>query len=441
MTEGYARMVARLAYVWLWPILNMVGRRARYENVATMAYVGGAPTAPLNELVMLTDYIAPEARGVACPNQDVIYGAGMLALDRSPTVLQVPDFGGRFWVYQVVDARTDQFAALGAMHGTKPGFYLLAGRDWQGVVPARITGVFRADTSSGYVLPRVFVDDTDADHVAVQEVLRAITMYPLARFDGLMRSIDWTGLPTVAAPPPPKGEIDWVQPARFIDSLPTALADAPARPGETAIYAQVKAVLAACRESPTLRRAVEDEVAAADRELVAPLFAFSRWGERLLFGWSTVFGTASFGHDYFTRTAVARSNIFVNAASETRYYYQEHDASDARLDGERRYELAFGPGQTPPVRGFWSLSVYDEHHFFVPNRLGRYSVGSKSHDLAWESDGSLVIRLQSEAPSDIALTNWLPTPRGVRFCLMIRAYWPDMPSAGRWMPPPVTRVA
>jgi hypothetical protein len=56
---------------------------------------------------MLRDYIDPGERLVACPNQDVTYGFGLFALDQEPVVVQVPDFGDRFWVYQVVDQRTD----------------------------------------------------------------------------------------------------------------------------------------------------------------------------------------------------------------------------------------------------------------------------------------------------------------------------------------------
>ena len=100
---------------------------------------GGAPAAPLNRLSMITDYIAPDERLVACPNQDVVYGGGPLALDQSPVVIQVPDFGERFWVYQVVDARTDSFASLGKMYASQPGFYLFVGPDWRGNVPKGIT--------------------------------------------------------------------------------------------------------------------------------------------------------------------------------------------------------------------------------------------------------------------------------------------------------------
>lgn len=57
------------------------------------------PFAPLNRLAMLSDYVEPAQRWVACPNQDVVYGAAVLALDVSPVIVQVPDFGKRFWVY------------------------------------------------------------------------------------------------------------------------------------------------------------------------------------------------------------------------------------------------------------------------------------------------------------------------------------------------------
>src|SRR5215471_3336941 len=109
ITEEYARLVARDAYFWAWPLVNVYNRRLVYEKVPEIVLSGPVPAAPLNHLGMLTDYIVPEARIVACPNQDVVYGVGALALDMSPVVIQVPDFGNRFWVYQIVDLRTDSF--------------------------------------------------------------------------------------------------------------------------------------------------------------------------------------------------------------------------------------------------------------------------------------------------------------------------------------------
>jgi hypothetical protein len=36
-----------------------------------------------------------------------------------------------------------------------------------------------------------------------------------------------------------------------------------------------------------------------------------------------VINSAEFGTDYYTRTAVAKSNIFINRPRETRYFYQD----------------------------------------------------------------------------------------------------------------------
>jgi hypothetical protein len=144
---------------------------------------------------MLHDYVEPDQRWVACPNQDVVYGAAIAALDETPVVVQVPDFSGRFWVYQVVDLRTDGFAQIGAMYGTQPGFYLLAGPGWDGAVPPGIGGVFRARTGTAFVVPRVFMDDTAADREALQPLIGGIDLYPLAQFDGKMKQHDWRALP------------------------------------------------------------------------------------------------------------------------------------------------------------------------------------------------------------------------------------------------------
>jgi hypothetical protein len=166
---------------------------------------------------MLTDYISPEERIVACPNQDVAYGAGSLALDQSPVVIQVPDFGDRFWVYQIVDTRTDSFVQLGEMYATTPGFYLLVGPDWRGEVPKGITKVFRSSTNTGFVVPRVFKDDTPEDTRAVQPVLREILMYPLSEYDGTMKSRDWSALKVVPSQSGGAEETKWVVPEKFVD--------------------------------------------------------------------------------------------------------------------------------------------------------------------------------------------------------------------------------
>ena len=445
ITEAYARLVARDAYFWAWPMVNVYNRRLAFQQIPEPGRLGGVlPVAPLNRLSMLTDYIQPQERAVACPNQDVVYGGALIALDLSPVVIQVPDFGKRFWVYQVVDVRTDSFAELGKMYDTKPGFYLLAGPNWRARTPRGITKVFQSTTNSGYVVPRVFKDDTPEDTRAVQSVISNIDLYPLAEYDGKTKRHDWSGTPDIPQPGAADGkaETHWVFPEKFVDQLPAVLADAPAQPGEQARYAEALAVVAAAQKDPALKKAMTDEVTKADQDLVGPLLQFRNWGIPLPGNWTTQNTGAMFGIDYFTRTAVGKSNIFVNKPNETKYFYQDLDSMGGRLNGANRYTVTFAKGQLPPVRGFWSLTLYDEEHFFSPNGLNRYSIGTKNKAVKLGADGSLTIYVQAESPGANKETNWLPAPKDADFSLYVRAYWPGTAiTTGKWTPPAAVKRA
>ena len=126
-------------------------------------------------------------------------------------------------------------------------------------------------------------------------------------------------------------------------------------------------MLEAAKHDPKLKAAMIEAAVEADEQLVKPLFEFRNFGQQLPDHWSTIANGAAFGTDYLTRTAVAKSNIFVNAPIQTKYFYQDLDASGGRLNGANRYTVTFAKDQTPPVNGFWSLTLYNEHHFFAPN--------------------------------------------------------------------------
>jgi hypothetical protein len=235
--------------------------------------------------------------------------------------------------------------------------------------------------------------------------------------------------------------LQWVFPEKFFDELPAVLADAPPLPGEEARYAQMFALLEAIKNNPALKPVLVKTVAEADDELVKPLFQFRNYGQQLAHNWSTISNEAAFGVDYFTRTAAAKSNILVNSPSETKYFYQDLDEAGARLNGANRYTVTFAKDQTPLVNGFWSLTLYNEHHFFAPNDLKRYSLGTKNKTLKTNPDGSLTIYVQSEAPPEAEQTNWLPAPKGAEFSLYVRAYWPKTPVIdGSWTPPAVLKA-
>jgi hypothetical protein len=442
MPNEFLVTLGRIAYVWGWPMVNQINRRASFAQAPAPGRLGGVlPIAPTGYVGMLTDYIAPDQHFVTCPNQDTVYGAGFMALDRQPVIVQVPDFGGRFFTYQIVDHRTDSFASIGKQYGTKPGHYLLVGPNWSGTVPAGINATFRSPTDLGAIFPRVFQDDTPEDKVAIQRVLNDVMVYPLTEFTGQMKSRDWSKSPSFPAPAGAgSGETKWVIPQNFFDQLPEVLESVPPLPGEEALYGLFKSMLDAAAKDPRIKADLTQIAVAAEEELIRPLFQFHNNGRPVGNGWTSPPNGARWGTDYLSRAASAKSNMYDNAPEETRYIYTDFDKDGLRLTGASRYAVTFAAGQIPPVNGFWSLTVYNKEHLFEPNSLNRFSLGSKSKSMKPNGDGSLTLHFQNEAPGADKQSNWVPTPRD-EFSLYIRTYWPKAEVLdGRWQPPPVARA-
>ena len=151
MTTAYVQSAGRTAYLWGWPLVNMANRATAFSKAPEPGLLGGVVPVAFGRNAMLTGYVDPEETFVTCPNQDVVYGAGFFALDKEPIVFQVPDFGDRFWVYPLYDARTDEFSEIGKQYGTKPGFYMIVGPEWKGSTPVGITAVVRSSTALAFV--------------------------------------------------------------------------------------------------------------------------------------------------------------------------------------------------------------------------------------------------------------------------------------------------
>ena len=442
LPDDYVRDIGRIAYLWAWPLVNLHNRSLVFSKVPENGLGDGVlPVAPLNRLTMLTDYIKPEERAVATPNQDVTYGFGIFQLEHGPVVFQVPDFGDRFWVYQLGDQRTDTLGGAGKMYGTKPGFYMVVGPDWSGQTPPGIAGVFHSPTNLAYIIPRAFMDDTAEDRKAIQPLVSLILAYPLSEFDGKMKCKDWSKIPTLADPAGGKqgagGETQWVKPEAFFAELPAVLKEVPPQRGEEALYALVQSVLDAAAKNPKVAEGLKQAAIDTDASLLKQLHSYYYAGVPIGNDWIAPQNGAEFGTDYFSRTAAAKANIFVNPRRESAYFGQEYDSKKKRLNGSHVYTLTFPKGQLPPVNGFWSLTLYDQNHFFAPNAINRFSLGTKNKDLKLGEDGSLTIHVQHDRPSDDHVSNWLPAPKE-DFELFIRAYWPkEEILGGQWSPPPV----
>ena len=86
--------------------------------------------------------------------------------------------------------------------------------------------------------------------------------------------------------------------------------------------------------------------------------------------------------------------------------------------------MTFPKGKTPPVNGFWSITMYrvDNGWWFTPNPLNRFTISPRNHP-KYNPDGSLTLYFQNESPGSDKEANWLPAPKG-EFIPMLRMYWP-----------------
>ena len=161
-------------------------------------------------------------------------------------------------------------------------------------------------------------------------------------------------------------------------------------------------------------------------------------------GWAITTGLGVYGTDYLKRATVAAFGWPANLPEDAVYPYTLTDSTGATLNGANNYTMTFPKGQTPPVNGFWSITMYliDGGWWFVPNVLNRFTVSPRDNP-KFNADGSLTLYFQKDSPGKDKENNWLPAPPG-EFIPMLRMYWPKEKSPsinnGSWAPPAVTKA-
>jgi hypothetical protein len=166
---------------------------------------------------------------------------------------------------------------------------------------------------------------------------------------------------------------------------------------------------------------------------------------KLTNGWSVLAeGVGSYGVNYRLRALITAIGLGANLPQDAIYPVGAVDADGKPFDAANSYVLRFPAGQLPPTDGFWSLTMYDDQYFFVPNPLDRYTLSARN-PLAKNVDGSVDLYLQAESPGPAKEANWLPTPKNGKFIPMLRLYWPkETPPSildGTWKPPAIQKTA
>ena len=159
-------------------------------------------------------------------------------------------------------------------------------------------------------------------------------------------------------------------------------------------------------------------------------------------GWTYSTKLGVYGTQYLIRALVTAIGLGANRPQDAIYPTSVEDVNGTPYDGTNKYVMHFEKGQMPPVRAFWSLTMYDGNYFFVKNTLNRYTL-SQRNKFKRNMDGSVDLYIQNASPGKDKEANWLPAPAG-KFILMLRLYWPkETPPSiidASWKPPAVKMV-
>jgi hypothetical protein len=392
----------------------------------------------LNEFFIFDRLITSSDDWVVTPNEDTIYSRAFLDLRKEPIVLVIPPTTRQYWV-PISDMRHDFDAAPSwDTVGARGGAFALCAPGWRGVLPE---GVQRIDigTPIGWMLPR-FAVDGEADLPAAVALQKQVRLVPLSQW----------GAADVPRPTPDPADFprftraDLTNAKAYFTTLNALLRLAP-RTGN----AMDEAMTGWLREigmdpatrfdwdklSPQARRGLE-RAAADGQRIIAERMPRA---VPMVNNWQLARLDKRKSGDPVVAAAAAMLGLLWNPREVSTYDVAFMDGVGTPLDGSNRYVVRFSP--TPPVDAFWSMTMYSaETMIFVPNALGRYSVGDRTKGMVHGKDGSLTVYLQANEPTDpVERANWLPAPKG-RFYLVTRHYSPKSPViTGDWLPPPVTK--
>jgi hypothetical protein len=431
------------AYIYGIPLLDT---NRVYLTSTSVNVPNGKGGGPVNQFSHVRRLANPADKTVVAPNHDTLYSMAWLDLRREPMVLHMPVVRGRFVVFELLDPYTENFANIGST-GYPPGNYAVVPPGWHGRLPHGVKRI-QAPYTRVWVIGRTYIRNA-ADTPNVVRIQNKYSITPLGKWG------------THYTPPRPKhvdlhvtnftvpGTAKGSDPLRFFDVLGDQLKHFPPPARDRPLLQQLATVGIGAGKHPSsearvdasVRAGLRAAVAAGEQKVNADLATAFAMGAAKDNGWLEA-RIGRYGTDYATRALVDKIGLGAPVPSLAIYPFTVTDRNLQPLTGSTRYVAHFSAANLPfPVRAFWSLTMYDSHGFFVQNPAHVYLINNRS-TVQYNADGSLDLYIQPTAPSSsLQRRNWLPSPAGQPFRLIMRLYKPinidGILTGTSWQPPTV----
>jgi hypothetical protein len=416
-------VLAREAYVFAFPAL--AAYRTMYQSLAAPG--GALPFNAFRHTMRLAD---PTFRGVVRPNNDTFYSLAPVDLRTGGVILTVPAApNDRYRSAQVIDQFTHNIAIISDAF-PEARRYLVVGPHSTAQAPADVHAVIRAETGFVLILTRTAVNGP-SDSASAAAIQTGFILEALG--------------PSGDAADFPEYREDAATSADFVRYLNFVLGHSRIHESEqelvralTPIGVGTTTAPDALTWTPAVRSAIERGVSEAReriragtglRQLRGSWAMTDAWGDR-----------ERMQGKYLQRATAALYGLFGLDREEAAYFGTSVDGGGEHLrGGDRAYIMRFPPDSAPPVRAFWSVTVYDSTGYLIPNPIGRYSIGDRTAGLRRDADGGVTIYLQTNPPAAQNGVNWLPVPQG-SFSLNLRLYRPDPLRIDAYTPPAVQLI-
>jgi hypothetical protein len=448
LTVAEAKDIAREAYVYGFPmVVNYKTMYMYFVNEKSPEYKG-----PFNYLGCDARVFTPDDKAVVTPNSDTPYCMFWVDLRQEPVVISVPDMEPeRFYHFQLIDLYTHNFAYIGTLTtGNGAGKYLIAGPGWKGQTPKGINKVIHCETDFFFVVVRTqLFNPEDIDNV--KKIQDAYDLKGLSAYLGQEAP---PAAPKIDFPEWKEGEQFNAGAFTYIDFMMSLIS--PVKEEKELFDRFAKIGLSTDEKfeitnfSPEIAEALAEGVKEGFREMEA----FIEKESKDPLGSAKIFGTREFLKEsaqknynqpnfYIMRAVAANMGLYGNSGAEAIYPTYLVDSEGAPLNASgNNYTLTFKKGELPPVKSFWSLTMYDgKTQLFIHNPLDRYLLNSTMLDqFVKEEDGSMTFYIQKDSPGKDKEANWLPAPDGP-FYVVMRLYGPEKTALeGRWTPPKVKKA-
>jgi len=433
-----AHAIGIQAYVYLYPVVTMDLTRKQLTNVE---HVEGF-SAPMNSFANVPAFPTATMKAVVRPNFDTLYSSAWLDLSKEPMVLSAPDTGGRYYLLPMLDMWTDVFASPGwRTTGTQAGSWAIIPPGWTGSLP---DGVERIDAPTPYVwiIGRTKTDGP-ADYDAVHKIQDGYRITSLSQWGKPAQAVQAKIDPSVDMKTPPKIQADTMPAGEFFAYAAEILKLQPPHLTDQPIVALMRRIglergksFDIDKAEPAVRDALQTVPEDAQKLMAWKLKTLAR----VVNGWSMNTDTMGvYGDFYLKRAIIAQVGLGANLPEDAIYPLNLADENGKPLDGASKYTLHFDKAGIPPASAFWSVTLYDQEGFQVPNSLNRFAVSSWM-PFHFNPDGSLDLYFQNESPGAGTEASWLPAPKGP-FNLCMRLYAPKSEVlTGQWNPPPVVNA-